>query len=136
MRALPDLINFFGGESLDPYERISRLAAADQLVDLGLECQAVAMLGILDHEYHQECDKAGPRIHDQQPRIRKSKHRAGHEPQHDDECREPQTLGRPDASATKFVNWANVFDIVPGYPVEVASPSEGAGRGKIHGRVG
>lgn len=67
-------------EMLDPNERISRGADTDQLVKLDLDSRAVAVLGILDQEDHEECHNRGASVDDQLPGIGKAKERPGHRP--------------------------------------------------------
>src|SRR5437879_6014907 len=51
-------------EMLDTDERISRGADADQLVELDLNSTAVAVLGILDQEDHEERHDGGAGVED------------------------------------------------------------------------
>src|SRR5262249_31664504 len=68
----------------DPDEAVLCLADADQLVELGLNRRAVAVLGILDQEHHQEGDDGRPRVDDELPGIAETEQRAARRPQEDD----------------------------------------------------
>ncbi len=72
-------------ELLEIEQDVARFAGdADQLVDLDMHGGGVAVLGILDHEHHQEGDDGGAGIDDQLPRIAISEQRSGDRPQDDD----------------------------------------------------
>jgi hypothetical protein len=51
--------------------QVLRRARADQLIELGLYRGAVAILGILDQEDHQERDDGRARIDDELPGVGK-----------------------------------------------------------------
>ena len=50
-------------------EGITSRADADQFIQLDLDRGAIAVLGILNQEHHQECDNRGARIDDKLPSV-------------------------------------------------------------------
>jgi len=66
-------------------QRIVRAAhRANQLVEFELDGVAIAILGILNQEYHQECDDRRAGVYDQLPGIAELKYRPCDAPDHDD----------------------------------------------------
>src|SRR3546814_6420653 len=61
----------------DPNEPVARASgAAYQFVPLRLQGCSIAVLGVLDHEYHQEGDNGGRGIYYKLPSIGESKYRS------------------------------------------------------------
>src|SRR5215470_5364243 len=52
----------------------------DQLVQLDLQCNGVAILGVLDEEDHQKRDDRGRGVDDKLPGVAESKERTGGSP--------------------------------------------------------
>lgn len=63
----------------------STLGGAEQFIKLDLHGFAVAVLGILDQEHHQEGDYCGASIDDELPGVGVVKHWSGTGPNEDDE---------------------------------------------------
>jgi hypothetical protein len=58
---------------------------ANQLIEFELDGVAIAILGILNQKYHQECDDCRTCVYDQLPRIAELEYRACAPPDHDDQ---------------------------------------------------
>src|SRR3546814_14221051 len=70
---IADLLDLGIGLVLDPDEAVARaVERADKLVELGLHRRGVAILRILDQEYHQKGDDRRSRIHAELPGDRRS----------------------------------------------------------------
>ena len=68
---------------LDPDKFIARgIIGTNQFIKLGLNCGAVAVLRILDHEHHQERDNCRARVDNKLPRIRIAKQWPRNAPHH------------------------------------------------------
>ena len=67
---------------------------ADQFVELGLERGAVAVLGVLDQEHHEEGDDGRPGVDDQLPGIGEAEKRPARGPD-DDDCAAEDERDRP-----------------------------------------
>jgi len=79
----------------------------DKLVQFDLHCGAIAILGVLDQEDHQEGDDGGAGIDDELPGITEVKNRTGRRPDEDDRrgnrkrARMPRRSGGPFGQAGK-----------------------------------
>jgi hypothetical protein len=60
---------------------------ANQFVEFELDGVAIAILGILNQKYHQECDDRRTCVDGQLPRIAELEYRACDPPDHDDQSR-------------------------------------------------
>ncbi len=58
---------------------------ANQFVEFELDSVAIAILGILNQKYHQECDDRRARVYDQLPRVAELEYRACDAPDYDDQ---------------------------------------------------
>src|SRR6478609_1705332 len=98
----------------DPDKRIMRGADTNEFIELDLNGGAVAVLGILDQEHHQEGDDRRSRIDDELPCIRILKQRTRDRPDQNDACREHE--GRCAAGCLRSL----VRDIAK-YPAETTA---------------
>jgi hypothetical protein len=73
------------GQALDPDELVLRLGREDEFVELRLQGEVVAVLGVLDEEDHQEGDDGRAGIDDQLPGLGEVKGRTGRGPDRDDQ---------------------------------------------------
>ena len=77
--AKPLEVRFF--KAFEVEQGIVRAAhRANQFVEFELDCVAIAVLGILNQKYHQECDDRRACVDDQLPSIAELEYRAGDGP--------------------------------------------------------
>src|SRR5262245_15844264 len=82
------------GQLLQVEQGILRaLDGADDLVELELHRHAVAVLGVLDDEHHQEGDDRRAGVDDELPGIGKAEERSARGPQYDDEAGSRESEG-------------------------------------------
>jgi hypothetical protein len=78
--------------------------STDELVQLEMHCFGVAVLCVLDQEYHKEGDDGRRGIDDQLPCVGEMKHRPSDKPDDNDEqrrCKSPCTTKHARAGASK-----------------------------------
>lgn len=97
-----ELVEVFVAKVLKTDVRVTRtLGGADQLVQLDLHGLAVAVLGVLNKEHHQEGDDGSAGINHQLPGVRVVERRAGERPNTDnkDGTKEHRSAAGPDRDA-------------------------------------
>lgn len=110
MVAAFEMVQFLLGKFLHvQHHRMRRLGGTDEFVELELHGFAVAVLGVLDQEHHQESDDGGAGVDDELPSIAEMENRAGDQPDEDNEggqAKGNRLAGEPGALAREFVEAA------------------------------
>jgi hypothetical protein len=84
-----EALDLLAGQMLDADKSVVRSADADQLVQLRLQCRAVAVLRVLNNEHHQKRNDRGTGVDDQLPSVRIAEIRSRYTPnEHDEGCKD------------------------------------------------
>lgn len=79
-----DVFQFIVRKVFDSHHGVSSSPDADQLIQLYLDCCAVAILRVLDQEHHQKRYDRRAGVDDQLPRVRKAEQGTADRPYDDD----------------------------------------------------
>src|SRR5438132_1248954 len=81
-----DFLDLGFGQVLDAYEMVMGTAHPDQFVELRLNRRAIAVLGVLDEEHHQEGDDGRAGVDHQLPGVRETEEWSTCRPYDDDQA--------------------------------------------------